>query len=77
MSNRERRPPGRGARPGIEDQDLAESTGKPAQVPGVPGGPNADAFDVSPEAEELRPKPGEGPLDPRFGPEDLLTDEDA
>jgi hypothetical protein len=64
--------PGQGARPGVEDQGLAASAGKPAHVPGVPGGPNSDAFDTSPEAEKLRPEAGEGAADPRTGPEDLV-----
>ncbi len=71
----DREAPGRGGRPGIEDQQLATATGKPAQVPGVPGadGPNADALDTHADAEALRPQPDEGAADPREGPEDLLT----
>jgi hypothetical protein len=69
--------PGQGARPGVEDQGLAASAGKPAQVPGAPGGPNSDAFDSSPDAEQLRPQPGEGAADPRSGPDDLLRGDEA
>jgi hypothetical protein len=64
--------PGAGSQPGIEDQALQTATGKPAQVPGTSGGPNADAFDASPETEALRPVPGEGPADPRELPDDAL-----
>lgn len=69
--------PGQGATPGIEDQATQAATGKPAQVPGTPGGPNADGFDLSREAEALRPRPDEGPGDPRAGAGDLRDDEPA
>jgi hypothetical protein len=71
----DREAPGRGGRPGIEDQQLAAAAGKPAQVPGAPGsdGPNADAFDTDADGERLRPQPDEGAADPREGPDDLLT----
>jgi hypothetical protein len=46
-------------------------------VPGTPGGPNADGFDRSPEAEALRPEPGEGPGDPREGAGTIPRDPDA
>ena len=61
----DRTQPGTGATPGTEDQLTQATTGKPAQVPGTPGGPNADAFDVEETTEALRPRPGEGPIDPR------------
>lgn len=67
----ERAHPGHGASPGIEDQPLQAATGKPAQVPGSPDSPNADAWDASAEAEALRPRPGEGPGDPRAGAGEL------
>jgi len=67
----ERTPPGTGSTPGVEDQATQAATGKPAQVPGTPGGPNADAFDVSSEAEALRPRPNEGPGDPLAGAGEL------
>lgn len=61
--------------PGIEDQALQVATGKPSQVPGVPGGPNADAFDASAETEALRPTPNEGPAGPRDMPDPVSRDE--
>lgn len=68
---------GQGQAPGIEDQALQTATGKPAQVPGTPGGPNADGFDASPEAQDLRPSVGEGPGDPRDGAGSIPRDPDA
>ena len=70
----ERSEPGVGPTPGFEDQTTATGLGKPAQVPGTPGGPNADGFDLSPEAEKLRPRPDEGPGDPRTGAGDLTEE---
>jgi hypothetical protein len=69
--------PGQGGAPGIESQTLQTATGEPHQVPGTPGGPNADGFDRSPEAEALRPEPGEGPGDPREGAGTIPRDPDA
>ncbi len=71
----DRNAPGVGSAPGIEDQTTATGLGKPSQVPGTPGGPNADVFDVSPEARRLRPGADEGPGDPRAGAGDLVDDD--
>lgn len=65
--------PGQGPRPGIEDQNTSTGLGKPAQVPRDPAGPNAEPFD--PDAEDLRPRVGEGAGDPRAGAGSLEDEE--
>jgi len=81
-----RTPTGRGAKPGFADQLTQTSLGKPARVPGDPDSPNADAFDQSPETEELRPTdvpptpipPGDDPLRRPPTPEgDVVVGEDV
>jgi hypothetical protein len=69
------RTPGQGSTPGIESQNTATGLGKPAQVPRDPDGPNPEPFD--PEAEDLRPRPGEGAGDPRAGAGSLDDTEPA
>jgi hypothetical protein len=61
--------PGTGSRPGIESQTSARLS-KASEVPG-PGSPNEDAYDVSPEAEALRPGVDDRAGDPRAGAGDL------
>jgi hypothetical protein len=71
--------PGRGAKPGLEDQATQVALGKPAQVPGDADSPNADAFDRSPEAEALRPTDVQGApiaLDGPGGSDPLDTRDD-
>lgn len=63
--------PGQGARPGIESQNTATGLGKGAQVPRDPASPNAEPFDRSGDADELRPTVDEGAGDPRAGAGDL------
>jgi hypothetical protein len=73
MTDRQR--PGHGSKPGFEDQATQTAFGKPGQVPGEPGGPNADAFDRDETTERLRPTnpdpapipAGDDPLDPDGG----------
>jgi hypothetical protein len=50
--------PGQGSKPAFETQTTAAGLGKPAQVPGEPGGegPNADGFDLTEGTERLRPR---------------------
>jgi hypothetical protein len=78
MSNKGK--PGTGSTPGIESQQASADRGRPSQVPRDPDGPNPQAYDQSPEAEALRPRPHDGAGDPRAGAGDLheaSTDPDA
>jgi hypothetical protein len=72
--------PGSGSTPGIESQQASAGRGRPSQVPRDPEGPNAQAYDRSPDAEALRPGVDAGAGDPRAGAGDLeepATDPDA